>query len=282
MTSDRLAELRAMTGTPAALPLAAIAEAYVCLDDAQDERYLSIDTRIAHFRGKLEPTLGPIVEAERRAVTRGELAANEARFEAAVRALNGEARGIRESLAEARDAGTPVRNDAEARLAQAMHDVHVRRFQEGLAAFKRLTERYRGVVKERTVRMIQVADATLGADEAERMVQRGMTQEQVSALLDDTVLELQERYEGVRRLERTVMELADLFEVMAFMAESDQVVLNRIQARVEAVRAEAQRSTAVLGVAEVDAARGRRQQVACLLIALGALAAGVVVLGTRL
>jgi t-SNARE complex subunit (syntaxin) len=286
MATDRLADLhrlvqaRAPTADPPSL--ASIADAYVRINDAQDERYLSIEAHVATIlAGATE--LRRLTEIERRAVTRAALQANLAAFEAQTGHIQKAAKRARDLLREAQSAGVPIRNDTEGRVAQALFDVTLRRFRSAMTDFKAAVDGYNGVVDERTRRFIRISDAKMADEEVEKMVAQGLTQEQISGLLDDTVLALQERYRDVMRLERTVAELQELFGVLQFLVvEEQQVVLDRVQERVEDAREEATRGAERLGVAEDGARRARCQQVVCLCIALVALLATVITLSKLL
>lgn len=257
--------------------MASIAAAYVTLDDDVDERYLSIQTHIDRVHVDVR-ALDTVIETERKAATRSEIQASSKAFEEACSALNKLIMLIKDLLEQARVAGIPVRNDTEKRLYQALYDVHVRRYREAVAEYRTQVNAYRVVVDARTQRFILMAEPTLGQAQAQRMVRGGIEEGEVRGMLDDTILDLQERYEGVRRLERTVYEIHEMFALLGSMIEDQDIIVTRIQDTLANTVESSKATTASLRVARRDADTVRRRQVIILVICLICLLVAIVVL----
>lgn len=302
--ADRLAELRRIVASrvnDSALPVASslslhtsptpqvqsqlqsIAQAYLALDDETDERYLRIQREIDELNG-LVSGLDPVIQREKSSCTRAELRMTSEAFARGSKEINKRSVTIKDLLEQARISGHPVKNETEGRLHQAQHDVHVRRFQSALERFKGAVNGYQAVVDARTKRFLMIADETLSEEKAQELVQKGIVEEKdVPGLLDDTVLDIQEQYEGVLRLERTVREIQELFQILNYLIlEEQQVVLDRIQERVQETVIVVTESTEKLGVAEDDSRKNRRCAVLIFVVCALALLGAVVVLSVKL
>lgn len=301
--ADRLAELRRIVASrvnaseptvassppfiPPSIPkpsaLQSVAQAYLALDDETDERYLRIQREIDELNG-LVSGLDPVIQREKSSCTRAELRLTSEAFARGSKEINRRSVGIRDLLEQARISGHPVKNETEGRLHQAQHDVHVRRFQSALERFKGAVNGYQAVVDARTKRFLMIADETLSEEKALELVQTGIVEEKdVPGLLDDTVLDIQEQYEGVLRLERTVREIQELFQILNYLIlEEQQVVLDRIQERVQETVIVVTESAGKLGVAEDDSRKNRRCAVLIFVVCALALLGAVVVLSVKL
>lgn len=306
--ADRLSELRrivadrmqassfsssAPLSTPPSIPpvraseassgLRSIAQAYLALDDETDERYLRIQREIDELNG-LVTGMEAVIEAERTGCTRAELKMSSEAFARGSKEVNGRAVLIKDLLEQARVSGHPIKNETEGRLHQAQHDVHVRRFQTALERFKHSVHRYQAVVDERTKRFLMIADESLSEEKAQTLIRSGsVSQADVAGLLDETVLDIQDQYEGVLRLERTVIELQELFQILNYLIlEEQQVVLDRIQERVQETVVVVKESTGKLKVAEDDSWKNRRCAVLIFVVCALALLGAVVVLSVKL
>ncbi len=145
-------------------------------------------------------------------------------------------------------------------------------------------QNFHSLSKNKFKRLIHIAHPSLTDDKINVLFENKenfsvlLFEESPSELLDMTVNEIQERYDGIIKLEKTVKEIADLFEIFNFLVNTQQETLNVIQIRIENAKTHTEDATKELKQAENDSNKNNRRRCCILfvvMIIVGAIVAAI-------
>jgi len=138
-----------------------------------------------------------------------------------------------------------VKNEKEnptAATTQARKNLHlknVKDFQLSMKEFSEASDDFRKSLQETTRR--QLKNAGLSDKEAEKVVESGnaaqvLQQAMVDENLDDLVQEIESRHDDIVKLERQVMEVAELFKDLATLVDVQQDHIDTIEHRIDSAK----------------------------------------------
>eukprot|EP01098_Paradermamoeba_levis_P010605 TRINITY_DN4461_c0_g1_i1.p1 TRINITY_DN4461_c0_g1~~TRINITY_DN4461_c0_g1_i1.p1 ORF type:complete len:221 (-),score=56.91 TRINITY_DN4461_c0_g1_i1:50-712(-) len=124
---------------------------------------------------------------------------------------------------------------AEKRMRQTMHGTLSRKFFDLMKQYQELQGRYRGKWREKVERQIKIAAPNTSPEEIDEIIDSG----DPNKIFADKILNsqdasvalayVQERHEDIKKLEKSILELHQLFVDMQILVESQGELLDQIE-----------------------------------------------------
>jgi len=171
------------------------------------------------------------------------------------------------------------------RVRVSQHQTNVKKFMDVMEKYKGVQQNYQGKYKDRLKRQFKIVKPNATNEEVEKVIESGdvgpifaqsivMSGQQVEAraALED----IQNRHEDIVRIERSIIELQQLFMDMAVMVQAQGEMLNRIEDQVNIAVEATENGVQSLRKANKLQRKARRKQciiVLCLIVILVIIAA---------
>lgn len=172
-------------------------------------------------------------------------------------------------------------NSAITQMRNNLYQTHLRRFHQTMNSYNQASHDFRKALKDRTRRELAIVDNKLTPTQIDQIVESGNAQEVIeSALisedLDNVVAQIEERHEGIKKLERQVLEVYELFRDLAQLVELQQETLDVIENRVSMAKNYAEKGVEQLNIAEDYQKKARKRMCCILFIGIAVLVAVLV------
>jgi len=150
-----------------------------------------------------------------------------------------------------------------------LHLKNVKDFQLSMKEFSEASDEFRKSLQDTTRR--QLKNAGLSDKEADKVVESGNAQQvlqqaMVDENLDDLVQEIESRHDDIMKLERQVLEVAELFKDLATLVDVQQDTIDTIEHRIESAKGHVDKGTEAVIEAEKLQKSGRKRT--CIIIAI--------------
>lgn len=172
-------------------------------------------------------------------------------------------------------------NSAITQMRNNLYQTHIRRFHQTMNSYNQASHDFRKALKDRTRRELAIVDNKLTPTQIDQIVESGNAQEVIeSALisedLDNVVQQIEERHQGIKKLEQQVIEVYELFRDLAQLVDLQQETLDVIENRVTLAKNYAEKAVEELNTAEEYQKKARKKMCCILFIGIGVLVAVLV------
>ncbi|BFZ56937.1 Plasma membrane t-SNARE, secretory vesicle fusion [Savitreella phatthalungensis] len=188
---------------------------------------------------------------------------------------------------EAQNASMPAGQDNKVRVTQT-NNVK-KRMLESVKKFQKVEVEYKNKYRTQQKRQVEITNPNLSADEIERIVDTDQGQQVFAEATlrsnrhgeaRSALRQVQERHQDIKKIERTIAELAELFNEMNFMMEAQQPQVAQIQEQTQNTEADIKQGNVELDKAVKHAKAARRKKWICFWIVVVIIIA--VILGVTL
>jgi syntaxin 1B/2/3 len=170
-------------------------------------------------------------------------------------------------------------NSARGQIRRNVYQTQLRRFHQTVGEYNACSQRFKEAMKDRTRRQLRMVDSNLSDADIEKVIASGKSAQEViqDVLVSDdlagVVEDIEERHQGILKLERQVSEVFELFKDLATLVDLQQESLDVISNNVTQSKAYAEKAETELQHAETYQKKARKRQCCILIIILGALTA---------
>ncbi|KAF8429292.1 t-SNARE [Tirmania nivea] len=162
-------------------------------------------------------------------------------------------------------------------------------FDHELKNYQLMESQYRGQYRAQMERQYRIVRPDATQEEVDQAVESGETQVFSQAILSSTrssnaqstLGAVKARHAEIQRIERTLIELVELFEEMAKEVEAAEPVVAKVEEHVENVHQDLMKGNTELGVAKKHAWNSRRNKWICLGIVVVLIAILALILGLK-
>eukprot|EP01071_Lankesteria_metandrocarpae_P001362 Lankesteria_metandrocarpae@DN1495_c0_g1_i1.p1 len=136
-------------------------------------------------------------------------------------------------------------NSSEARIRDNLHQALTRKFRDTLLEYQTVQTEYKKEVKEKVTRQVKIVCPEVTEAEMEQIVESGEVTELIRARitgvqahtsLQNALSDLQDKYRDIRRLEKNVSELHQLFVDLATLVDAQGELLDQIEYSVNSAK----------------------------------------------
>lgn len=163
-------------------------------------------------------------------------------------------------------------DSAEHRIRTTQHSMLFARFREVMNDYQLTQADYRDRCKARIVRQLEITGNVKSDDEIEYMIESGNPAIFNSEIVMETqqakqsLAEIQARHNDILKLEKSIMELRDLFLEIATLVETQGELVNRIETHVAAAKEAVDKGGAEVTQAMAYRSKARIKKLICLAI----------------
>jgi len=169
------------------------------------------------------------------------------------------------------------KGSAKAQMRQNMYSTHARKFHSEMNTFNQASNDFKNALKDRTRRQLAIIDRNLPAEQIEEIVDSGRAEEVIQGIitadLDNVVAEIEERHQGIMKLERQVLEIYELFKDLATLVDLQQETFDVIERRLNNAQAFTAQAVEDLKKGEEYQRKSRKRMCCIIAIVIGILVA---------
>jgi syntaxin 1A len=161
---------------------------------------------------------------------------------------------------------------AEHRIRDTQHQMLTRKFIEVITDYQLTQADYRDRCKARIQRQLEITGRVTTDDEIEEMIESGnpaiFTQgiEMETQQAKQTLAEIEARHSDIMKLEKSIMELRDLFVDLATLVETQGEMVNRIENHVALSKSHVDKARVEVNQAIAYRSKARIKKIICLTI----------------
>lgn len=172
-------------------------------------------------------------------------------------------------------------NSATLQMRVNLYQTHVRRLHQVMNGYNQASHDFKKALKDRTRRQLAIVDQSITPEQMESILESGhadqvLSEVLISEELDNVVRDIEERHQGILRLEQQVNEVYQLFQDLATLVDMQQETLDVIENRVSMAKNFAGSALGELEKGEEYQKSARRRQVCIMMIFLFVLA-GIII-----
>lgn len=129
-----------------------------------------------------------------------------------------------------------LKPSADDAMRTGLYRTHIRRLHMVINEFNQVLNKYKSQVRDRDVRHLEAVAPELSDDQRLSILESGQADVAITEALDMAVSRLEKENEGIRRIEKQVNEIYNLFTDMAFLVEQQQETLDSIESHVASAK----------------------------------------------
>jgi len=162
-------------------------------------------------------------------------------------------------------------HSATTQMRANMYSTHVRRFHQEMQVYNQAANDFRTILKDRTRRQLPILIKDITPEKVEEIIDKGQAEEVISQALisedlDNVIAQIEERHQGIMKLERQVLEVHQLFRDLATLVDLQQETMDVISERID--RAKDYTVAAEKELIEARAAQRRAAKRQCCILVL--------------
>jgi len=169
-------------------------------------------------------------------------------------------------------------DSAKTQMRVNLYQTHIRRFHQVMTDYNAASHEFKQHLQDTVRRQLRIVNKDLQEDEIDKIVESGRAPDVIKQVLisddvKDIVNDIEERHLDILKLEAQVLEVYELFRDLATLVDLQQESLDVIENRVANAKAYAEKAEVELITAEKYQKKARKRKCCILLILVGALAA---------
>lgn len=139
-------------------------------------------------------------------------------------------------------------NSARSQIRNNLYQTQLRRFHQTVSEYNTVSSRFKEVMKDRTRRQLKMVDTSLSDEDIEKVISSGQSAQQfiqqvlISDDLAGVVEDIEERHQGILKLERQVNEVFELFRDLAVLVDMQQESLDVISTNITQAKGYAEKA----------------------------------------
>lgn len=161
---------------------------------------------------------------------------------------------------------------ATAQMRENLYQTHVRRFHHQMNTFNQASQDFKNTLKDRTRRQLKIIKSDLSEEKVEEIVESENADEIIAQALDEipedldqVVAQIEERHQGILKLEHQVLQIHELFRDLATLVDLQQETMDIIEQRIGSAKDFTEKAIEDLKKGEDLAKKSKKKQI-CILI----------------
>jgi syntaxin 1B/2/3 len=123
---------------------------------------------------------------------------------------------------------------AQVQIRANMYNLHTRLFHQTMSKYQNSSEKFKQSLRDRVKRELSIVDSNLSEDQIEKIVDEGKAMDIVKQALhhdnlDEAIREIEQRHNDIQRLEKSVLEVFELFRDLATLVDLQQEAFDNIE-----------------------------------------------------
>lgn len=176
-------------------------------------------------------------------------------------------------------------NSATLQMRLNLYHTHLRRLNQVMNGYNQASHDFKKALKDRTRRQLAYVDQNIPQEKLDEIIDSGHAEQVLSEVLiseelDDVVRDIENRHQGIIKLEQQVQEVYQLFQDLATLVDMQQETLDHIEHRVSLAKGYAEKAQEELVKGEEYQVKARRRLICIMMILLG-VAITVIVIFTQ-